>query len=709
MPRLFLSAALLLVMALPVSADEGGRPVYPPTRSDGSYAHMHGQRVGDPYRWLEQDEEEEVATWDEAQMGIVRARLGAYPKRAELKRRLDGEFALGGMKSLPTFRGAYRWYTYRHKSLNQALLYRTDSEGKQTPTAVVNPNRYSKGGSVSLKAWRVSPDGRYVAYRRDSEGSEDTTIYIRDVNSGRHLSDRITRTKFASMVWAADSSGFFYSRMPDPESVPKGEDQYHRRLYFHKIGALVQDDPMVYGRGRPMLESFWLHRSGDEKHLFLVRGLPYKSQEVFECTWAEGVLKLVPLITEKEERTWVDRAGDTYVLNSDRNSGNREVFTAPRTAEGGIGAWSLVDVPRRERDVVKDVWVVGGKHLVVHVTSNVISRLYVRALDGGPMREMKLPGPGTVGRLKHRLGDSKVWFTFESYAQPATNYRCDLDDEKLALEAEDTLPTTVDVGRLVSTQTSYKSADGTQIPIFLLHRKDVTLDGSAPTILTGYGGFRVGLYPRYSRARALWADQGGVLAVACLRGGDEFGEAWHEAGCLGNKQNVFDDFIAAADWLVESGKAKRERLALQGGSNGGLLVAVCVNQRPDLCHAAICAVPLTDMLRYHRFQYAKSWTKEYGDPDDPKEFLWLRAYSPYHNVKPATAYPAILLTAGLKDGRVNAFHARKMAAQWQRSSISDLPILLRVDRKGGHAAAGLFRRKQLILDQWCFLLGEMGL
>ena len=275
------------------------------------------------------------------------------------------------------------------------------------------------------------------------------------------------------------------------------------------------------------------------------------------------------------------------------------------------------------------------------------------------------------------------------------------DDSSMSVAS---LPTSIDVSNLVSTQMTYPSKDGTQVPIFLLHRKDTKLDGSAPTILYGYGGFRVGLYPGFSRSRAIWAELGGVLAVACLRGGDEFGEGWHKDGCLGNKQNVYDDFIAAADWLVETGKASRGKLAIQGGSNGGLLTAVVANQRPDLCRAVISAVPLTDMLRYHKFQFAKSWTMEYGDPDKPEEFAWIRPYSPYHNVKDGTAYPAILLTAGLKDGRVNAFHARKMAAQWQRATSSDHPVLLRIDRKGGHGAAGLKRALDGVLDQWSFLL-----
>jgi prolyl oligopeptidase len=259
------------------------------------------------------------------------------------------------------------------------------------------------------------------------------------------------------------------------------------------------------------------------------------------------------------------------------------------------------------------------------------------------------------------------------------------------------------VDGLVSERFHCVSKDGTRIPLFVLRRKDVPLDGRAPTLLYGYGGFRVGLYPSFSRSRGVWAERGGVFVVANLRGGDEFGERWHEQGSREAQQNCFDDFIAAADWLVSTGKARRERLAIEGGSNGGLLVAAVVNQRPDLCRAAISSVPLTDMLRFHRFQYAKSWTQEYGDPDVAEQYRWIRPYSPYHNVREGAALPAVLLTAGLEDGRVNAFHARKMAARWQAASPKGRPVLLRIDRKGGHGAANLTRALEEIADEWTFL------
>jgi prolyl oligopeptidase len=266
----------------------------------------------------------------------------------------------------------------------------------------------------------------------------------------------------------------------------------------------------------------------------------------------------------------------------------------------------------------------------------------------------------------------------------------------------------VTADRLVTTRARFASKDGTSIPVFVLHRRDVALDGKAPTVLSGYGGFRIGRYPSWSAVSALWADLGGVHVVACLGGGDEFGETWHAAGCLANKQNVFDDFIAAADGLVAKGWVARERLAIHGGSNGGLLVAACANQRPDLCRAVVCSVPLTDMLRFHRFQFAKIWTKEYGDPELAEQCGWLRPYSPYHNVRDGAAYPAALVTAGLEDGRVNAFHARKIAARWQAATSSDRPILLSIDRDSGHGSASRKQMKADVLDRFCFLTEELG-
>ncbi len=706
--RQLLAPLMLLFLAAPLVAKEAPpKPlVYPETRKTDDFDEMHGEKILDPYRWLEPDQPEEVVAWDNAQNEVFRKHVDGYPERAAIWKRLEAEMAMGGLKSLPTFEGGKRFYTYRAKGENQAVLYVTSEDESAEPKVVLNPNTWNEDQTASVQAWKVSPNGRYVAYRRDDKGSEETTLYIKDLETGETLPEFYDRTKHGSIVWAADSSGFFYSRMPLPGSVPKGQEQHNRRIYWHKLGTLPVDDPIVYGQGRPALESGWPYMTSDKKHLLIARGLPYRSVDTLELKMVDGRPELIPLNMGDGSRTWIDRVGDTYVINSDRYSGNREIFTAQATADGGIGRWTKVPFPAGKTGVVKDFYVVGERYLLCHIRQNVMSRLYVASLMDPGIREIRLPEPGTVNDVKVKHGDSRIWFMFQSYSRPHTIYRCNLADTEPELVREAQLPTNVKVDELVSQQTTYTSKDGTKIPIFLLSHKDTKLDGSSPTVLYGYGGFRVGMYPRFSRSRGIWAEMGGVFAVACLRGGDEFGEDWHQAGCLGNKQNVYDDFIAAADWLVEKGYASRGNLAIQGGSNGGLLVAVCINQRPDLAGAVICGVPLTDMLRYHRFQFAKSWTKEYGDPDVKEEFDWIRPYSPYHNAPRAT-YPALLVTAGLVDGRVNAFHARKMAAVWQEKSTSGEPVLLRIDRKGGHGAANVTRAYQEILDEWCFLLREL--
>jgi prolyl oligopeptidase len=711
MHRRILPAVLVVLLASPAArAKEGadGRPQYPATRTDDVVDILHGEKVPDPYRWLEPDDAPEVEAWDLAQNALLRARLDAFPQRQALQDRLYAEMALGGMASLPTFRGGRRWYTYRRSDANHAILYVTNEAGTDEPRVVIDPNQWSADGTSTLNDWTVSPDGAHVAYRRGEKGSEDTTLYVLRVADGSVLADEITRTKFSSVVWSDDGKGFFYKRLPAPKTVPAGEEQYHSRIRYHALGTDPDADPIVYGEGRPMLESMWVYRSNDERHVFVTRGLPYQSVDTFELEWKDGKATLHPIVVGAGDRTWVDRVGNTYVLNTDRNTGRREIFTAQRTLLGGVGTWRKKPFPAGETGVIEECWPVGGRHLLCHVKKNVVSHLYVAAFDSADIREIPLPGPGSVGGVSVKAGDERVWFTFQSYSRALTTYRCDLSSSDLAIEAIDVLPTSVELGDLVSVQTSYESKDGTEVPIFLLHHKDTKLDGSAPTVLYGYGGFRVGLYPRFSRSRAIWAERGGVYAVACLRGGAEFGEAWHQAGCLGNKQNVFDDFIAAADWLVSTGRASRAKLAIQGGSNGGLLVATCINQRPDLASAVVCGVPLTDMLRFHKFQYAKSWTKEYGDPDVAAEYAWIRPYSPYHNVQEGAAYPAMLVTAGLADSRVNAFHARKIVAAWQAATSSDKPVLLRIDRKGGHGAANVKRAYDEILDEWCFLLRELG-
>lgn len=692
-------------LAPSVRADDAPRPAYPPTRTSDVVDVLHGERVADPYRWLEDNASREVEAWDRAQRALLRQVLDAVPGREALRARLDAELDLQGAPTLPGFEGGRAWYLRRDAGQNHPVLYARDRDGAGPEVAVIDPNAWSADGTEGLSGYDPSPDGRWLCYGRDTKGSEDKTLYLRDLSTGRDTDLRLTRCKFSSVVWAPDASGFYYSRQPDPDSVPPGQAQHHRRVFFHPLGGLVLDDPRVYGTGRPPLESMYLGGTSDRSAVVLYRGEPYRTTDVFRLERTQDGFATTPVFVGVPALSWGDRVGDRWLLVTDWKAPRKRILTAPFAGETPPERWTefLPEGP----GVIESLDVAGDR-VVVHVREDVVSSLRVFKADGTPDGEVPLPGPGSVRGTTTKPGDSRLWYGFESNARPYTTYVVDLATSPRAPQVLDTTPTTLDPDTLVAERLLMPSKDGTKIPLFVLRRKDVPLDGRAPTLLYGYGGFRVGQTPTWASLRALWAEMGGVYVTACLRGGDEYGEAWHEAGSLAHKQNVYDDFIACADGLVAAGKASRERLAIAGGSNGGLLVAVVANQRPDLCQAVLCSVPLTDMLRFHRFQFAKIWTKEYGDPDVEAEYRWIRPYSPVHNVRPGAAYPACLVTAGLHEGRVDAFHARKIAAAWQAATSSSRPVLLAIDRDSGHGAASRKQLKEDQLDRFAFLLSQLG-
>ena len=688
------------------------RPL-PTSRRGEAVDVLHGETIPDPYRWMEHDEAPEVIAWDKAQDDYARAYLEACPDREILAQRFAEEFGQTSIKGIPTFEAGRRWYLQRAAGANHAVLYVTDPDDTlDTPRVVLDPNTWSEDATVGMNQWFVSPTGSHVAYLRDEKGSEASTLHIRDIVTGTDLPEVITRAKFSSVLWDEDGKGFLYHRLPDPESVPAAEAQHHRRTFHHTLGDRVIDDLPVYGRHRPAIEFRHIYRSSDRKHVFLLRGMPYREHEVFELLRDGDQFSIRPVITGLKDRTYVDRIGDRYVLSSDRENPKRAIYVAPVQEDGRPGPWRELAVPRSQRGVVDRWEVLDERYVVIHVRDNVVSKLYVHELidEGAPAQaavEIKLPCPGVVGRTASRPGDTRLWFSFQAMSVPTSRMVVDVSRADPVPVAEEQTPTTVDLSQLVSEQLSYTSKDGTEVPLLIVRHKD-TDPSKAACVLYGYGGFNVGMQPRFSRTRALFAAEGGMYVLACLRGGNEYGEAWHEAGARANKQNVFDDFIAAADFLVRERGVDRKRLAIQGGSNGGLLVATVINQRPDLCAAVVCGVPLTDMLRYHKFQFAKTWTMEYGNPDIAEEFAWIRPYSPYHNTVQGAQYPAILVTAGLHDGRVDAFHARKMVAAWQHASGGGAPILLRLDRVGGHGAASLKHVIEELVDEHAFLRKVLG-
>ncbi len=668
---------------------------------------VHGRSVADPYRWLEKSDDPEVASWVEGQNRELGAYLDRIPARAALRSRLE-ELLTIGEESLPTVKrtakGTLRYFhTRRDGHQNQPVLWVRD--GLNGPDrSLLDPNAMSADGTTSLDWYQPSNDGALLAYGASEGGSEESTLRVRDVTTGKDLPDQITRARYSSVCWLPGGKRFYYSRFPAKGSVPAGEEKYHRTIFEHELGRSPDADPQVFKA--KVFTDFpscaispngrWLvmrvHQGWSKSSLFLADTRD-KRLEWKEITGGQdNVYDPLPL----DDVLWVRT-----------NEG------APRYALYAVDAkkperqhWRQVIAEHRE-DVLTDFNVIGGELLVAY-THEVVSRLERFDRNGKSKGKVDLPTLGNSNGFAGLHDDTQAFFDFESFVTPPSIRRLDLASGKTEVwkEVKASIPT----GEFTVTARKAKSKDGTLIPYLMVHKKGAALgSGNNPTLLYGYGGFNVSLLPRFSRSTYAFLERGGVSVQANLRGGGEFGEDWHRAGQLEKKQNVFDDFIAVAEDLVQTKVTRPERLAIHGRSNGGLLVAATVVQRPDLFAAAVSGVPLTDMLRYHHFQIAKLWIPEYGSAEDPKQFEWLHAYSPYHHVRDKTAYPAVLLMTAESDTRVDPMHARKMAAALQHAQSSRRPILLRSEVRAGHGAGKpISKIADEYADLFAFVLSELG-
>jgi prolyl oligopeptidase len=663
--------------------------------------NYHGEWVEDPYRWLEADGDPEVEAWEEAQNQATRAALEALDFRPRLRRRLEELLAIGDLGP-PHPRGDRYFYMRRDAGQNHAVLYLRRGSPEAADEVVLDPNTWSEDGTEALDWYSLSPDGRLVAYGRSSQGDEWSTLYLLDVDSGRHLPDSIPRTRACSIAWLPDASGFYYTRYPQPGEVPEGQEHYHRRLFFHRLGADWRQDPLVFGQGRDPSDWPVASLSPDGRHLLITVAVGWTRTDVYVLDRETGDLLT---LAEGEEVLYEGEIleGRAYLLTN---------WQAPR--------YRLVRVdlarPAREQweelvpqgDSVLEWAGIIGRQLFATCLVNATSQLFRFDLDGRNRVEIPLPTLGSVGAIGGEWCGHEMFYSFTSFTVPPTVYRYDLARGESTLWNR--VRADIDPDRYETRQVWYSSRDGTPIPMFLVHRRGLQRTGAHPTLLTGYGGFNQSMTPGFSRTTYAWLESGGLLALPNLRGGGEFGKEWHEAGMLGRKQNVFDDFLAAAEYLIAEGYTSPARLAIQGGSNGGLLVGAALTQRPDLFRAVVCSVPLLDMLRYHHFSIARLWIPEYGCADDPEQYRWLRAYSPYHNVRPGEKYPAVLLLAGAQDSRVHPMHARKMAARLQAASSSGLPVLLRIESKAGHGAGKpISKILEEATDTWSFLFWQLDL
>jgi len=695
-------------------ADSKASPMKPPiAKVETVVDDFHGHKIADPYRWLENSGSPETQKFVAEQNAYTQQVLDAVPGRDTLRARIEQLQTIGRVEA-PKTGGNYYFYARREGHQNQPIIYvREGVQGKDR--ALIDVNALAPDGTIALDWWHPSHDGKYVAYGTSPNGSEISTLQVIETATGKLLPEKIWRTRAASVAWLPDDSGFYYTKYPRPGDVPAGQEMYNRHVFLHKLGEAGNaegiKDPLIFGEG--LNPQHWpnVQISNDGKWLLVNVNEGWTKTELFLRNLADPAGKFVPVTSGKNfiyEGAILD--GRLYII-SNEDAPRYRIFKAD-CASPARGNWKEI-VP--QSDAVIDTAGEGGsliigRRLFVKYIKNAASQLAIFDLDGKHVADVAMPMLGSIfsgvgGNWESREG----FFGFFSYAMPPTVYQVSLEG-KVSQWAR--VESDIDPGKFQVEQVWFKSKDGTRVPMFVVSKKGLVKNGKTPTLLSGYGGFNVGRIPFFDRnAMLVLLEHGGIYADVQLRGGNEFGEEWHRAGMLEHKQNVFDDFIAAGEYLISQKYTDKEHLAIQGGSNGGLLMGAALTQRPDLFRAVVCQVPLLDMLRYQNFQIAKLWIAEYGSAEDPRQFDYIYAYSPYHHVKKGTHYPAIFFMTADSDTRVDPMHAKKMTAllQAQAANGPDRPILLRVDTKAGHGVGKpVGKLVEDNVDVWSFVFWQLG-
>ena len=673
----------------------------PPTTVRPVRELLHGVDVVDPYRWLEVGDADDVAAWTAAQNGYTEAWLEAVPARDVIRRRLQQLLGIGVLGTPTLARGRYL-YQRREGSTNQPILYLRDGLDGADRVAI-DPNSLSADGTTALDWYHVSPDGRRLAYGLSADGSEQSVLHLLDLDDLSSIPDQISRTRSCDLAWRPDNSGFFYTRYPAPGTVPADEEPYHRAVWYHRVGDDSSADRLVF---QPAEKEHWpgVSLSDDGRWLLIGVARTFDETDLYLQDLASDAA-LVPVAAGLPATFDGQVAHGMLYLRTNLGAPTFRLYAVDPSAPAR-DHWRQL-VPPRPEAVLSSVGVT-ATHLVLDYLERATARLQLAALDGTGLRDVPLPTLGSLFGLGMEPDGDEVLFGFSSFTVPPSVYRLDPETGETTLWRR--VEAGIDPERFSVSQVEYPSADGTRISMFLVHRRDLEPSGTQPTFLSGYGGFNISMTPAFSRSMLLWLESGGVIAIPNLRGGGEYGESWHQDGMLARKQNTFDDFIAAAEWLVSSGWTRPGRLAIQGGSNGGLLMGAVLTQRPDLFRVVVIQVPLLDMLRYHRFLIARLWIPEYGSADDPEQFGWLAKYSPYHHVHDGVAYPAVLIATAESDTRVDPLHARKMTARLQAATSSGLPVLLRLEARAGHGAGKpLAKVLDELTDTWTFIWHELGL
>jgi prolyl oligopeptidase len=699
-------ALALWVLPLTAAAEEG-RIEYPETRRGNQVDVYHGVTVADPYRWLEADvrNSPEVAAWVAAENKLTARYLEAIPERATVRRRLTEMWNFAQYFS-PMKQGGRYYYLKNNGLQNQAVLYVMDSLDGQ-PRALLDPNRWSKDGTIALAGLGFSDDGKYLAYGRSEAGSDWSTWHVMEIAAGRALDDELKWIKFSQASWTKDGRGFFYSRYEEPRRGAEFQAlNFNNKLYYHRVGTPQSADVLVYWRPEHPEWQYEGIVSDDGRYLIIaiMRGTDER-QRIVVRDLAEPYAMPVELIDNFDhEYTFVGNDGPVLFFKTDLDAPRRRLMAIdlrqPKRVDGK-------EIIAQTEATLLQVSLVGDQFIACYL-QDVVSRVKVFSLGGQFVRDVALPGIGTAMGFGGKRTDTETFYTFSSIATPPSIYHYDATTGASRLMRRTEVkfkPEDYEVK-----QVFYRSKDGTRVPMFIAYKKGLRRDGSNPTLLYGYGGFNISLLPMFSISRMAWMEMGGVYAQPNLRGGGEYGEAWHHAGTKLKKQSVFDDFIAAAQWLIARRYTRPDKLAILGGSNGGLLVGAVMTQRPDLFGACLPAVGVMDMLRFQKFTEGRLWVDDYGSSDDPAQFKALLAYSPYHNIRPKTRYPATLVTTADTDDRVIPGHSFKFIAALQHAQAGSAPVLIRISVRAGHGLGKpVSKLIDEITDQWAFLVKNLGM
>jgi prolyl oligopeptidase len=673
---------------------------YPRTARVTVTETRHGVELGDPYRWLEDQGSPAVQAWMNAQDEFARARLARLPGRPEIAARLRQLLYIDST-SIPRRHGGRLFFSRTQPTSEKAVVYW--QEGREAPAQVLlDPNAWPRQGELSLGEWYPNRDGTKVAYTVHPNNGDEATLHVIDIATGQTSPvDVITGANYAIPSWTPEGDGFYYTWLPTDPAIPIAERPGHTELRFHALGTDPRGDRVIHERLGDASGFQHAFVSRDGRWLIRVVGHGWYSHDVYLRDLRQPASGWRPLIVDRRAMFSVRPFRDHFYVHTNEGAARGRVF---RIDAGGAQPrdWQEI-VPERADATLQGFAIIGGR-LVLNYLEDVASRVEIRDLEGRLERELSLPGIGSVAGPVGQPDEDEAFFSFTSFICPTEVHVVSIATGASQRWSRTESP--VDADPYLTEQVWFPSRDGTQVSMFIVRRKDLIRDGSTRALLAGYGGFQVSQTPQFNASRFLWLERGGLIAIPHLRGGGEYGEQWHQAGMGTRKQNVFDDFIAAAECLIQHGYTRPELLAISGSSNGGLLVGAALTQRPDLFRVGLCSVPLLDMLRYHLVGAGMTWTSEYGSPEREDEFRALRAYSPYHRVVPGVRYPAVLMLSADGDDRVDPMHARKFAAALQAASTGG-PVLLRIERGSGHGGADrISATVEELADLYAFALAE---